>query len=93
VTYDSTTGDADVIGVDVGGTLRFYTAGATRLRVGTLMVLPSGALEVGTSSNPIPAAVTAEIICDGHHVHPSLVAVAIRVKRRTRLSRAGTAAE
>jgi N-acetylglucosamine-6-phosphate deacetylase len=30
-------------------------------------------------------AVTAEIICDGQHVHPSLVAVAIRVKSVSRL--------
>ena len=30
-------------------------------------------------------AVTAEIICDGHHVHPSLVAVAIRVKSVSRM--------
>ncbi len=30
-------------------------------------------------------AVAAEIICDGHHVHPALVAVAIRVKSVSRL--------
>lgn len=30
-------------------------------------------------------AVTAEIICDGHHVHPSLVALAIRAKSISRL--------
>ena len=30
-------------------------------------------------------AVAAEIICDGHHVHPSLVAVAIRVKSVSRM--------
>jgi N-acetylglucosamine-6-phosphate deacetylase len=30
-------------------------------------------------------AVTAEIICDGHHVHPSLVATAIRVKSPSRM--------
>src|SRR5215510_3563835 len=51
VTYDSTTGNADVIGIDVGGTLRFATNQTTRLNVGTLIVLPSGALEAGTSSN------------------------------------------
>jgi hypothetical protein len=62
VTYDSTNGDADVIGIDVGGTLRFSTTQTTRLRVGTLIVLPNGTLEVGTSSNPIPPSVTAEII-------------------------------
>ncbi len=62
VTYDSTTGDADVIGIDAGGILRFAPAVTTKLRVGTLQVLPGGALEVGTSSNPISASVTAEII-------------------------------
>jgi hypothetical protein len=62
VTYDSTTGNVDVIGIDVGGTLRFSTNQTTRLNVGTLIVLPNGALEVGTSSNPIPLSVTAEII-------------------------------
>src|SRR5919109_700833 len=61
-TYESITGDADVIGIDVGGTLRFATNQTTRLRVGTLLVLPNGALEIGTSSNPIPASLTAEII-------------------------------
>ena len=30
-------------------------------------------------------AVTAEIICDGHHVHPSLVSTAIRVKSPSRM--------
>jgi hypothetical protein len=62
VTYDTTAGDVDVIGVEAGGTLRFSTTQATRLKVGILMVLASGALEVGTSSTPIPASLTAEII-------------------------------
>ena len=30
-------------------------------------------------------AVTAEIICDGHHVHPSLVSTAIRIKSPSRM--------
>jgi N-acetylglucosamine-6-phosphate deacetylase len=30
-------------------------------------------------------AVTAEIICDGHHVHPSLISTAIRVKSPSRV--------
>ena len=30
-------------------------------------------------------AVTAEIICDGHHVHPSLVSMAIRLKSASRM--------
>jgi N-acetylglucosamine-6-phosphate deacetylase len=31
------------------------------------------------------AAVTAEVICDGHHVHPAVVALALRTKTATRL--------
>jgi hypothetical protein len=62
VTYDSTTGDAAVIGIDAGGTLQFSTTQTTQLRVGTLQVLPSGALEIGTAANPIPANLTATII-------------------------------
>jgi G8 domain-containing protein len=62
VTYDSTTGDADVIGIDAGGILRFATNQTTRLRVGTLLVLPNGMLEVGTASTAISASFIAEII-------------------------------
>jgi hypothetical protein len=71
VTYDSTTGDADVIGIDAGGMLRFSTAQSTRLHVGTLLVLPNGTLEVGTSANPIPASFTAEIIIQNKALSPS----------------------
>jgi G8 domain len=46
VTYDSTTGEADVIGIEAGGVLRFATDQSTRIRVGTLLVLPNGTLEV-----------------------------------------------
>src|SRR5262245_22568272 len=42
VTYDSTTGEADVIGIDTGGMLRFATNQSTTLRAGILMVLPGG---------------------------------------------------
>ena len=62
VTYASTTGDADVIGIDAGGTLRFSPTLSTKLRVGTLQVLLAGTLEVGTSSDPIPGSLTAEIV-------------------------------
>jgi hypothetical protein len=61
VTYDSITGNADVIGIDAGGTFRFSTTQNTRLQVGILQVLPNGALEIGSSSNPIPASLNAEI--------------------------------
>ncbi len=62
VTYDSTSGDADVIGIEAQGVLRFSTSQSTRLRVGTLLVLPAGALEVGTAADPVSASVAAEII-------------------------------
>jgi hypothetical protein len=62
VTYASMTGDADVIGIEAGGTLRFSTTESTRLRVATLLVLANGALEVGTATTPIPASLTAEIV-------------------------------
>jgi hypothetical protein len=62
VTYDSLSGDASVIGIDSGGTLRFVTSANTRLRVSTLMVLPNGALEIGTASNPVAPSATAEIV-------------------------------
>jgi len=62
VTYDATTGDADIIGIDVGGTLRFSTSQSTRLRVGTLIVMPSGTLEIGILGSPIPASLTADVI-------------------------------
>jgi hypothetical protein len=71
VTYDSTAGDADIIGIDADGMLRFSTAQSTRLRVGTLLVLPNGTLEVGTSANPIPASFTAEIIIKNKALSPS----------------------
>jgi hypothetical protein len=62
VTYDSTTGDVAVIGVEARGTLRFATHVTTRLRVGTLQILPDGTLEVGTAANPIAASARAEIV-------------------------------
>lgn len=51
--YDNSTGDADVIGIDTDGALRFSIAQSTRLHVGTLFVFPNGTLEIGTSSTPI----------------------------------------
>jgi G8 domain len=60
VMYDAVGGDVDVIGIESGGVLRFATGVVTRLRVGTLLVLPNGTLEIGTSSNPVTA--SAELI-------------------------------
>jgi hypothetical protein len=65
VTFDSMSGDVDVIGIEAGGTLRFSTTQSTELRVATLLVMPNGTLEVGTASNPIPASFRAQIIIKG----------------------------
>jgi hypothetical protein len=72
VTYDTTSGDVDVIGVEAGGMLRFSTSQATRLRVGTLIVLPGGALHVGTPSNPVSPSITAEIIIKDQPLNASI---------------------
>ncbi len=52
----------------VKGTLRFKNDVNTRLRVGTLMVLEGGRLEVGTTSAPIASTVTAEIIINNQTI-------------------------
>jgi hypothetical protein len=62
VIYDAGDGDAEVIGIETGGTMRFATDRNTTLRVGTLLVLPGGTLEIGTEANPIPASLTAEVV-------------------------------
>ncbi len=62
VTVDGTAGVAAVVGIEAAGKLAFRTDIATRLTVGTLLVLPQGALEVGTAAAPVSAAVTAEIV-------------------------------
>jgi hypothetical protein len=62
VAYDSTAGDAAVIAIRSGGSLRFATMQSTVLRVGTLMVLAGGTLEIGTELSPVDPAVTARIV-------------------------------
>ncbi|MFQ5963714.1 MAG: G8 domain-containing protein [Candidatus Scalinduaceae bacterium] len=62
VTYGNTSGEAKTIGIDVGGILKFKNDTNTRLKVGTLLVMPGGTLEVGTEQSPIQSQVTAEII-------------------------------
>ena len=62
VTYDSLTGDTATLGIAAGGTLTFHPDRATKLQVGTLLVMPGGTLEVGTPATPIAAQVTAELI-------------------------------
>src|SRR5262245_48635829 len=62
MTYDGTTGDAAAIGIASGGALVFQNNQNTTLKVGTLLVMPGGTLEVGNPTTPIAANVTAEII-------------------------------
>ena len=62
VTYNTTTGNVDTIGIDAGGKLGFNVGVNTKLRVGTLLVMPGGTLEVGTEQQPVQANVTAEIL-------------------------------
>jgi hypothetical protein len=72
VTYDMTTGDVDVIGIEAGGVLRFSTSQSTRLRVGTLLVLAGGTLQVGTSSSPVSPSSTAEIVIKDQPLNTSI---------------------
>ena len=62
VSYDSASGIADVVGVAATGRLLFRTDVSTRLAVGTLLVMPGGAVEIGTAQQPLPAPHTAEIV-------------------------------
>jgi hypothetical protein len=62
VTYDSTSGDVQVIGIEAGGAIRFAVDRVTLLRVGTLLVLPGGTLEIGSPAAPVAAAVSAQVV-------------------------------
>ena len=61
VTYDVVS-NAALACVDVHGAVRFRTDINTRLTVGTLEVLPSGSIEIGTQASPVAAGVTAELV-------------------------------
>jgi len=54
--------DARLNCIEVNGALRFATDANTRLRVGNLMVMEDGNLEIGTATKPIASNVTAEIV-------------------------------
>ena len=62
VTYDSTTGNVDTIGIDKGGTLTFKTDRNTKLAAANILVMPGGAFRIGTKTNPLPKNLTAEIV-------------------------------
>jgi len=59
VTYDMPAGS--VTEVTISGTLAFTQVKSTQLDVGSIIVLPGGALEVGTEAAPITMAITARI--------------------------------
>jgi hypothetical protein len=61
VTYDGES-DASLFTVRVDGELAFATDIDTRLEVDTLIVSPTGRLEIGTEDAPIEAGVNAEIV-------------------------------
>jgi hypothetical protein len=61
VTYDGEN-DASIFTIRVDGKLQFATDRDTKLVIDTMVVSPSGRLEVGTSQRPIEAGVSARII-------------------------------
>ena len=61
VSYDVVS-DAAVECVDVEGVLAFSTDRSTRMTVGTITVLETGRLEIGTVDTPVAADVVAEIV-------------------------------
>ena len=61
VTYDGES-DASLFTIRVDGTLKFATDRDTKLLIDTMVVAPSGRLEIGTAERPIDASVSARII-------------------------------
>jgi hypothetical protein len=61
ITYDVAS-DAALDCLEIDGDVRFATSRDTRLKLGNLMVLEQGGLEIGTEATPVSPGVTAEII-------------------------------
>jgi hypothetical protein len=61
VTYNAVS-NAAMACVGIDGHLSFRTDTDTRLTVGTLMVMPGGELQIGTTPAPVAAGVVAEVI-------------------------------
>jgi hypothetical protein len=61
VSYDGVS-DVSLFTVRVDGELAFATDANTRMVVDTLVVAPTGRLEIGTAANPVAAGVEAEIL-------------------------------
>jgi hypothetical protein len=70
VFYDAADGQAQVIGVESGGALRFAISFDTRLTVATLLVMTGGALEIGTAVEPVRPEVRAEIVIADRALDP-----------------------
>ena len=71
VTYDVVS-DAALACVEVQGRLAFSSIGNTRLKVGTVMVLEGGRLEIGSPAAPVAAAVTGELIIADRPIDPAV---------------------
>ncbi len=69
VTVRTQTATAKTIGIWAGALLAFDPQQSTRLTVGTLLVMPGGALEVGTQAAPIQPDKTAELIIANQPLH------------------------
>jgi hypothetical protein len=54
--------NARIDSLEISGSLIFSTAVNTRLLVANLTVMPSGTLQIGTATNPLPRQVKAEIV-------------------------------
>ncbi len=67
VTYD-VLADAALDCIEVQGHLAFATAADTFMRVGTIMVLEGGHLEIGSSVAPVSQNVTAELVIADHEI-------------------------
>jgi hypothetical protein len=61
VTYDAAS-NASLFTVRVDGELAFSTTTDTRMVLDTMVVSPTGRLEIGTEANPVAAGVSAEIL-------------------------------
>jgi hypothetical protein len=62
VSHDHADGRARVVAIQAGAALQARSDIATRLTVGTLLVLPQGRLQIGSAAAPIAPAVTAELV-------------------------------
>ena len=58
----NTVSNARIEAIEVSGTLNFSTTLNTRLTVGTLTVMPTGTLQIGTSASPVAVGITAELV-------------------------------